>query len=769
MAEMLVKRRWVAALLVLLAVGATVPGLEKAVVPDNSLTVWFLETDPQMAAYKEFQERFGNDEVVLLQVEEPEGLFTPGAMARLTELESRLAAIDGVHRVTSILNVQDLYDTPGGLVYRPLVPHPAPTDAATLAELGTRATTNDVFRDRLVSADGRRAMLWIQMEVMDDIDAKRDRIVAETYRVADEVLGETPHPMGGVGVIYSGLNLITQHDFGLFLGLGYFIMFFVLWWIFRSVLLVLAALGVIAVATIAALGIYGLFGHQLNMVTVVLPTLIIVLGLADAIHFPAAFVQVRAEHPDAPRFDQVVRTLRRVLVPCLFTTLTTIGGFLALASSPMAVIRHLGIYSAIGLAVALVASTVFMTLACFRLKPRAELPQRWLTRAILARCGRLVTHRPVLLAVLSILLAGVATVGAFHVEADTYTIGYLPDDHRVVRDHEALEAGWGDYSVLDFTVTPAAGLRTDSPEVLNATERFIAAASRLDAIRDGFGLAHLYRRMITVMGSDKPADEPLRADEVAQLGLIFESQDFEWERTQPAFDDNVLAPLTTEDRSLGRITLVGRMCSAMALDETLQRLQTIADETMAGAATLTPAGYPPLYVRIIDYVITSQTRSFFIAIGVIFTLMLLWLRSFRLALVSLLPNLFPIALMLGAMRAFDIHLDVATATVAAMVIGVAIDDTVHFMHHWRAAEKEGKSWAEVLQSTYAKAGSPAITTTLVLVLGYPVLMLAGVKTVVYFGLLTTISALAALYGDLIILPLVLRIWPPKRPAAPLSR
>jgi len=140
-------------------------------------------------------------------------------------------------------------------------------------------------------------------------------------------------------------------------------------------------------------------------------------------------------------------------------------------------------------------------------------------------------------------------------------------------------------------------------------------------------------------------------------------------------------------------------------------------------------------------------------------LMLLWLRSFRLALISLPPNVFPVLVMMGVMSALDIHLDVATATVAAIVIGVAIDDTVHFLHCWRDAEREGLSWENALERTYSRAGAAAVTTTTLLLLGYPVLMLASVKTVVYFGLLTTIAAAAALFGDLVILPLLLRAFP----------
>jgi predicted RND superfamily exporter protein len=264
------------------------------------------------------------------------------------------------------------------------------------------------------------------------------------------------------------------------------------------------------------------------------------------------------------------------------------------------------------------------------------------------------------------------------------------------------------------------------------------------------------------MGGTKAAEQSWRSDEIAQLSLLLESQDFVWDHKNPEYVSNVIAPFVSEDRTLGRLFFVGSMLSANQLKQLLTKIQRISQSSMAEVAKIEPAGYPPLYVKIIDYVVSSQIRSFFLAAGIIFVLMLLWLRSLRLALISLLSNGFPVLVMLGVMGALEISLDVATATVAAIAIGVAIDDTVHFLHHWREAENNGADWAGALESTYKKAGIAAVTTTMLLLVGFPILMLAGVKTVVAFGLLTTVAAAAALYGDLVILPLVLSLWPPKR-------
>ena len=749
--------RWPALLVLVVVLGALLPGVQKASVPDNALTVWFLETDPQLQAYNQFHETFGNDEVILLCVHETDGVFQRPVLEKVTSLIGAIEEIDGVARVHSLFSMWDARrEGASDVVFEEVVPAEIPDQGGALVALEERLIGNPLFRDRFISADGTRTVLWVQMDVMDDIDVRRDAIVDEVRATSSKLLGETEFAMGGIGVIYSGLNKITQHDFGLFIGIGYLMMFLALGLVFRSWRLVLAALGVITAGTIAALGVYGLLGHQLNMVTVVLPTLIIVLATADAVHFPAAYFVQLKDGRHANRVEVLTATLKHVLAPCVLTTVTTMAGFVALSSAPMAVIRHLGIFAAVGIGTALVACIILMVVALHGMPERTKLPTHGWIESVLSRVTTLLKTRPILLAGLSVAIFAAAVVGWTRVNNDTYTIGYLPEDHEVVLDHHTLEGGWGPYSPLDFSVTPAAGSHMDDPAVLAGLESFVRSAEELPEIRSGFSLHTVFRRMALVF--DVAETEEMTDAMWAQLADLLRSQRLEWDKDDPEYLDNYLAPLISRGYREGRVTLVTQMMSARDLADLLDRLHGVAEDSFGEVATVTPNGYPPLYVKIIDYVMASQIRSFFLALAIIFTLMLVFLRSARLALISLVPNVFPVAVMMGMMGAMGIYLDIATATVAAIVIGVAIDDTVHFLYAWRKAERMGLEWEAAVEHTFRVAGRAAIITTTLLVVGFPVLMLGQVKTVFYFGFLTTIAAAAALYGDLVILPLCLRLF-----------
>ena len=690
----LVEYRWYALFGLALALACLAPGLPTATNPNNSLSVWFLDDDPKVEAYRTFQRTFGNDEVILVHVPEGDGEF--GEAAR------QLREIEGVERVESV------------------------------------GADPEVETTSLRNGEGAGAMLAVRMAKMENFDKERDRIVGEVRQVVDDVYREEAR-MGGVGVIYSALNELTQRDFGLFLVVGYLLMFLAMWWLFRSKYLVVAAIGVVGGATTFALAALGSAGHRLNMITVLLPTLIIVLGIADAVHFPVAFRRSLDEaSPDATRLDIVAEALRKAARPCLMTSLTTMASFAALASSRMSGLRQLGIYAAVGIGAAFVVSLVAMAIALMRvdLDDDPSPQQIPLVDTFLEHVRHLLADARPLVVAATLVVGSLGVWGFTQLDVDTYTLGYLPDDHEVVRDHEAIEESWGPYVPLEYTVEPTGERRYESADLLERTREFAERAEDHPRIGDSVHLEEIYRRTAGSITADKVRSVRSRLPREVHERFV------------------------DREEGVGRITLTAEMMSAAELRSTIDELDTIADDVFGGRAEVRAAGYLPVYATVVDYIVDSQIRSFLIALALIFGLMLVWMRSVRLALISLVPNLFPVLVMLGTMGAAGIALDAATAVLAALVLGIAIDDTIHFLHHWREAEEEGLSWRESLERTLRRAGPAICTTSLLLLIGFPVLMLASIKTVVYFGLLTTVAAVAAIIGDLFVLPLLLRLFPP---------
>ena len=751
---------WVAVLVVIAAILSA--GLPTAMETDNALTVWFLDTDPRLQTYEEFQEQFGNDEAIALHLQREDGIFSAPVLQQIQEVSRRLEEVDYVAQVQSLLTLRAAVDTEEGLDFLTLFDGPIPEDEAALNAARDRAVNNALYRDRLVSGDATQAILWVELEGMGDYDAHRDRVVGEVRQVADDLLGPGDYNMGGLGVVYSAMNVLTEKDAELFVTIVYLLMILLIWWIFRSWRILLGALGVITIATLASLGIYGLMGNKTNMVTVVIPVLVAVLGIADAVHLPTTFNDLRKKMPDADHRELVAKALRHVMMPCLLTTLTTVGCFLALVSSPMLVIRQLGIYSAIGIGAALVATYIMMTAALCALPEDYRPPKHTTLNRFLDSVRFLVIRRTTAVVMVMLLVVGASLWGASKVEVDTYTIGYLPDSHRVVEEHKALEEHWGPYSLVEYVLRPHEGLQVQDPEVMAAVEEFAAQATQHEQVQQAMSLVDIYRQMVHAFVGDELTDEelaaPLTQEQVEQVSLLISMLRLQWDRDHPDYDENFLTRLINEERDLARISLTTEMMSAKQMEALFDALEQAGQELSEGVGVIEPAGYPALYVEIIDYVMVSMVRGFLIALALIFFLLLIGLRSFRLALIGVPANVFPVLVMLGVMGFLGVDLDVGTAMVGAIVIGIAIDDSVHFLHHWKSAEAQGLDWESCVAYAFRHAGKAALVTTTILVGGFPVLMLSGMQSVFYMGLLTTIAAAAALLADLFFLPILLRYF-----------
>ncbi|MCC3160440.1 MMPL family transporter [Hymenobacter sp. 15J16-1T3B] len=736
-------RFWLLALL--LAAGVALwPGVRRAVQVDNSLEAWFLQNDPSLQAYHDFQRRFGNDEVVIVGVHDAETLLTPAYFARFRELSRALEQLPSVAAVIGPGNavVPARAGVLGGAGPQPLL---AP--GASPAAVRRTLAAHPLLREQLFSPDARTARFVVVLRRLPGFDARRGAILDEVTRTAYRHVPRQNVALGGVGIIFAGLNALSQHDFGLFLGLGYALMFGIFLLLYRNGWLLLYVLGIVGGATYLTLGAYGLLGHRLNLMTVLLPVVLILLGIMDAMHVinernlvaePGA---APTAAPALARRESALMALQRTFSPCLATMLTTVAGFLALVSSPMAILRNFGLFAALGIALCLLLTFV---LGAIILPLTAPAPRA--TRATsrgLARFYEYLLARPLGFTAVSAAFTLLAGAGIFLLKADTYTLGYFPADHPVVQDHRRLEATWGPYLPLELLVEPRPGHRLRDAAVVQAAAAFADSVRLLPGVGRVFGFHSLYQAGLDVQF-------PGRGRRALGSQSLLNAVDRQLATDYP----QLAAEFIHRPSGTGRITVAGRMLSARQLTAKTDTLLRLAARTLGPVARVRPAGYQPMYARITEYVTTSQTQSLLLSIVTVFGLVWLYVRSLRLALLTVLPNLFPVLVLLGVMGWCGIRLDTATASIAAIVLGLCVDDTVHYIHHYQEARRTLAPHAARL-ATITHVGPTIVLTSLILFLGYAVMGLGSLKTVQLFGVLTAVSVAAALFGEIVIFPLVL--------------
>ncbi|MBW3656745.1 MAG: hypothetical protein KY444_11635, partial [Gemmatimonadetes bacterium] len=589
-------------LLALLVAVAPLALAGAALKPDNSLSVWFVEDDPALVRYRDFVREFANDEVVAIAYRAPGDVLAADEAQLQRRTAERLRRIDGVHEVAA---------------------------PATLADsLGTGAQARAYLQKAgLVSEDGRTATLLVQMAARDDIDAVRgdilDRIRAEVAATLGAANRRTH--FAGIGVLYDALNRQTIKDSAFYLGIAFLVMGALLWVALRRWRAVAIALIPPVVVSSVTTGLFVLTGRPFTQVTSILPMLVLVIGLSDAIHLVSHYYADRRAAgalDKGARRELVARSAAWVARPNLFTALTTAAGFLALASSRMPAIRDLGMFAAISMLVLWVLTLLVGTaaLAIWDVPPPPERPRGDHLDRVLAVLSRHVTRRRWAVLGSMALITAVLLAGAVRVRADTYTIELLPPDHVARADSRWIEQNAGFYMPLEFVVAAPGGVL--APDVLRGIAEWQRRAEARPDVGRTFGVAELAAAR----------------------------------RAQPGG-----AHLSADGRE-ARVTAFVPMTSTRGFTGTVRALEKEGDQVLGGAATLRASGYLPLYLRIVEYVVSGTIWGLAISTVIVFAMVGLLLRSLPLTLAAVPTNLFPVALVFGIMGWTGIPLDIATAT-----------------------------------------------------------------------------------------------------------
>lgn len=697
--------------------------LMRALEVNNSLEIWFDEDAPALEAYRAFNRQFGSDELVIIVATAPNGWLDSRATDGLRELSAALDSIPEVQHLHSAANTKALQFTGLGLTGKPLM------DGSS-KEIQARLERMPELKAQLFNTDYTATRLIVQFSGDLPMDSIRGELIDRVKSTAARHWPRGQLAFGGVGVIFSGLNALTETQFGQFVGIAYVLMLFLLWFLFRSWRVSLLALSTMSLATIFSLIAYGLAGHQLNLMTVLIPMVVLLLSTMDVIHLVYAWF--RTEGMGKERLEGA---LQEVWKPCLFTTLTTMAGFLALLFSPMAILQQFGLFSAMGIGLSLVFTWLLATVLLPGFSPKRD-PKMLQTAGSLTK---FLYSKRYILRPLALILVLASSAGLFFLENDTYTLGYLPDDHEVVKDHNQITETWGPYMPLELMVSSPDGRVIHNGTSLQESIE-IHRLLQSEGYTNLFGFTSLFMAAGKAYGFENDSTTVAASDKI--------------ERQLTRHYPELWRAYLNDDAAVGRITLFGEMRTAGELERDMQDLMEKVNAHADQNLQVKPAGYLPLYAELVPYVTSSQIGSLLLAALFIGLLMWMYFKRWKLALIALFTNAFPLLGMFGLMGWFGINIDIATASIGAIGLSFCVDDSIHFTAAWQRRRKDGLSVRDAIDTAYHRTGRAIVLSSLVLCLGFSVMLFSPLKTVFLFGLLTCVMIVLALFAQLVVFPLL---------------
>lgn len=716
-------RLWWLAVLALLT-GMSLWGASRVGV-DNAVDIWFPADDPALAEYQGFLETFGNDEVVVIGLHRPSGILDEGGLAAVEAVGRAAGAVDGIANVRSVITEPVVRGGAGTLQVAPVMD---PSEIRKLQGM-------DPSVDALVSADGTTALVLAEMAVTDDIDSRRDAVLAELQSSVRTV--EPAASFGGIGVVYAALNQASTRDAAGVIGASYLLIVLLLRFLmgrWRPVMLIVAVVGLGAVWL---MGLYGMSDRDINMVTMVMPTLVLVIGVSDCVHM---LVHVAAQPDDLPALDRVRNGVGAVVWPCLFNTLTTAMGFLALSTASMPVVQDLGIFCAVALVAAFAGSVLLCSIFAMVSSNLPLLNEGGRVQGLVDGMARVSVTKPVPVLLAAAFVGLISAWGVTRIEVDTYSIDFLYADHPARVDSDRLEHEFGPYTPMEFVVRHPDGVR--DPAILGAIAQWQDAMESDPDVGWSRSMADAIQNLDRILTGRSAGAVPSDSASLEQLLFLFEAD---------GDADSARWMNATETET--RVTVGVPMSSAREFETLMNRL--LAKASFPDGVELQPSGYIPLYVQIMNHIVSSQLSSFAMAFTVIFALIGLLFRSIRMAVLAVPANLLPVLVTLGFMGLVGIRLDVATVTIAAIVLGLVVDDTTQFLYRYREVKKGGGDMVSVVGETVRTVGRPMLMTSVVLAGGFSVLGIAAIKSVAYFGILLAIALISALLADLMVVPALL--------------
>lgn len=666
-----------------------------------------------------------------------ESVFDAEALALAHTVATQLAAVPGVRRVdgpaTSPLLVAELFDLPRA---RALAPEGAP--APDLVELIPSALADPLWVGQIVSADGRAGALVVTLDDSAGATAERAVDAAREALAPYEARGFSFALAGGpVEFVVAGRDLDRQAQ--RLVPAIVVLVAALLWLVFRSLPPALLALACVGVALLLAVGLQGWLGWPRTSFFQVLPPLLLTIGVCYAIHLLAAYADRLAAGSE--RKAALAAALADVARPCLYTALTTAAGFASFHTSGLESLVRFGWIAAFGVMAALVVAFTLLPVLLVRLPARWIAPAR--THAAWARAvarmarGALRARGWTLAATLLLSLAAAFGLARLRIDASFDEI--YGEDNVVVRWARAAEAVRS-AETLEIAVELPSG---EGP-------------SGSVAIRTLLGLesvgAPQLGRPLSILAPMRKLNELYYGDSLA-LDDLPQERFTSLQRMLRAEAPDLFALYVAKDAL--RVTLQGEKLPQDELRALVARVEREVAERLPPGAHAIVTGPLAVVSRMIDEIRDTQIGSFGSALLLVGVLAALCLRSVPLALLALVPTTLPVLWTLGAMGALGVPLDIGTAMVAAVVLGLGVDEALHLLTAYRRLRERGDPRAGAIEHALREVGRPLLTSASALGAGFLVLAFVPWQSLASFGAVSVVAIAASLAADLLVLPALL--------------
>jgi len=706
---------------------------------------FFPEGDPDLEFFQDFIKEFETDDnFLLIAVENNPSVFEQDFLEKFHEFTLKVRDIPHVTRVQSLTTMDYPVKTPFGINSVPIIHIDQPakyvSDKARILE-DKRFVNNYI--------DEKAQAIAITARTIDAIDLDQSTEMMEGYKaLLAEYDFEEVHLLGRA-YFQDELVEMQKNEIVVTTIISGVLMIFILMFIFRKPIGVWIALSSIGLGLLYFLGIMGMMGRELNVMAALYPVLMLIVGTSDVIHIMSKYVDELKK--GIPKRDAMIITIKEIGLATLFTSITTAIGFATLMTSNVRPIREFGMNAAMGVIIAYV-TVIFFTTCLLTLFSKEQiikeskasdfwhkLMQNWYGKTL--RHGKLIAGISAVVVALSFYGMSLITMN-YTVESN------LPITAKITDDFLYFEEKFSGFRPIEFAITVKQdSLQADSYEVLREVSKIEDKLLENESFKSVLGLTTIYKSL-------ERMNKGNRAD-----AYSFPPNKKAFEKSKRLVDrmGSEAAMMVSKDKKKTRISTRIADIGAESIKSEGELIDNWINENVdTSLISVKRTGTGLLIDKNAVYIRDNLLSGLAIALILVSLLMALLFRNIRMLFVALVPNFIPVLFAAGLLGILGIQLEAGVSIVFAVVFGIAVDDTIHFLSKFKLARDKNNTVEESIKITFEETGKAITFTTIILFFGFMTMFFSNHPPSVTVGMLISVTLVGALICDLFLLPVLMR-------------
>ncbi len=609
-----------------------------------------------------------------------------------------------------------------------------------------------------------------------EYNRENQQFIADVRQLMDQYEDEAELFLGGVSMIANDLIRFIKNDLKVF-GLGVFcFLVIMLGVLFRQVRWILLPLLCCLLATIAMMGLLGLFGWKVTVISSNFISLQLIITMAISIHLIVRFRELQQEQPEAPQNRLIIETVRLKLTPCIYAALTTMAGFASLLLSDIKPVITFGWMMAGGIVASLIITFLFFPVSLALFPRNAPSVAHGSGRFLTVRLAEVTRRHGRAIILISLLALLLSLMGIFRLTVENSFVNYFKESTEIYQGMKVIDRKLGGTTPLDVIINfadstsePAAASGADA----GADDEF-AMFNEFDeagAVNDQYWFTpykmarileiHDYLEQLPATGKVMSLGTMLKVARRLNHGKPLDSVELPlvYNELPEKYREQLVSPYVSVEHN--QVRLNARIIDTMESLRRNQLLDRIKSDIVARF------GYAPeqvhltgmlvLYNNMLQRLFDSQIKTLGAVLLALMVMFLVLFRSFKIAVIAIFPNLLSIVVVLGVIGWLEIPMDMMTITIAAISVGIAVDDTIHYIHRFQREFALVPDYYRAMQRSHGSIGYAMYYTSVTIIIGFSILALSNFIPTIVFGLLTGLAMLIALLAALTLLPQLL-VW-----------